>query len=206
MRRDAADRLLPLVDDNEWFFDTELLVLAERHGLRIHEVPVDWVDDPDSRVAIASHRHRGPEGHLAPPPLVRRPGGAGPAADRSTDRLDAAELARFAGVGVVSTVAYALLFLLLRPSLGVLAANAAALAACTVANTAAHGRITFGAEQPVGLRVQLVGGVPCCSPPRPCSPPPPWPGPGRRRHRRRARGGGDRGRARPWPPWSASPS
>jgi hypothetical protein len=42
-----------MVEDNEWFFDTELLVLAERLGLRIHEVAVDWVDDPDSRVDIA---------------------------------------------------------------------------------------------------------------------------------------------------------
>src|SRR3954469_21920586 len=48
----AADRLLPLVRDDAWFFDTELLVLAERSGLRIHEVPVDWQDDPDSRVDI----------------------------------------------------------------------------------------------------------------------------------------------------------
>ena len=39
-------------EDDAWFFDTELLVLAERAGLRIHEVPVDWVDDPDSRVDI----------------------------------------------------------------------------------------------------------------------------------------------------------
>ena len=47
-------RLLPLVEDAGWFFDTELLVLAERTGLRIHEVPVDWVDDPDSRVDIVA--------------------------------------------------------------------------------------------------------------------------------------------------------
>lgn len=51
-RADIARRLLPLVEDNGWFFDTELLVLAERNGLRVHEVAVDWVDDPDSRVDI----------------------------------------------------------------------------------------------------------------------------------------------------------
>ena len=52
IRSDVARELLPLVEDTAWFFDTELLVLAERANLRIHEVPVDWVDDPDSRVDI----------------------------------------------------------------------------------------------------------------------------------------------------------
>ena len=54
IRADAAHRLLPLVEDQAWFFDTELLVLAQRNGLRIHEVPVDWVEDLDSRVDIVS--------------------------------------------------------------------------------------------------------------------------------------------------------
>ena len=54
VRRDAAQQLLPLVEDTRWFFDTELLVLAERAGMRIHEVPVDWVDDPDSKVDIVA--------------------------------------------------------------------------------------------------------------------------------------------------------
>jgi glycosyltransferase involved in cell wall biosynthesis len=52
LRRDAARALVGDVRDDAWFFDTELLVLAQRRGLRIHEVPVDWVDDPDSRVEI----------------------------------------------------------------------------------------------------------------------------------------------------------
>ena len=59
---DAARRLLPQVRDDGWFFDTELLLLAERNGLRIHEIPVDWVDDTDSRVDVgrtALHDLRG---------------------------------------------------------------------------------------------------------------------------------------------------
>lgn len=78
IRKDAAERLLPDVRDGDWFFDTELLVLAERAGLRIHEVPVDWVDDPDSRVRllptaladlrgilrIGPRRHVGPHGQV----------------------------------------------------------------------------------------------------------------------------------------------
>ncbi|HEX3751558.1 MAG TPA: dolichyl-phosphate beta-glucosyltransferase, partial [Streptosporangiaceae bacterium] len=54
IRRDQARALLPLTEDTGWFFDTELLVLAERAGLRIHEVPVDWIDDTDSRVDIVA--------------------------------------------------------------------------------------------------------------------------------------------------------
>jgi hypothetical protein len=52
VRADVARLLLPHIEDDGWFFDTELLLLAERNGLRIHEVPVDWVEDLDSRVAL----------------------------------------------------------------------------------------------------------------------------------------------------------
>ena len=48
--RAAAHELLPQVQDGEWFFDTELLVIAEKAGYRLKEVPVRWVEDPDSRV------------------------------------------------------------------------------------------------------------------------------------------------------------
>jgi hypothetical protein len=54
IRSNVARRLLPWVEDQTWFFDTELLVLAEHNGLRIHEVPVDWIDDPDSRVDVVT--------------------------------------------------------------------------------------------------------------------------------------------------------
>ena len=50
---DAARLLLPRLADDGWFFDTELLLNAERAGLRIHEVPVDWIEDLDSRVELA---------------------------------------------------------------------------------------------------------------------------------------------------------
>lgn len=54
IKRDAAQKLVPLVVDNAWFFDSELLIIAEKNGFRIKEVPVRWVDDPDTRVRIIS--------------------------------------------------------------------------------------------------------------------------------------------------------
>jgi putative flippase GtrA len=123
-RTDALRELLPDVRDQAWFFDTELLVLAQRRGMRVHEVPVDWVDDPDSRVAIL-------------PTAVEDL--------RGVARLVAASrVARFAGVGIASTLAYALLYLLLRGAAGPAGANAVALAITAVANTAANRRLTFG--------------------------------------------------------------
>jgi glycosyltransferase involved in cell wall biosynthesis len=62
LRAEVARRIVPRVRDDGWFFDTELLLIAAHAGLRIHEVPVDWVDDPDSRVdivATALHDLRG---------------------------------------------------------------------------------------------------------------------------------------------------
>jgi glycosyltransferase involved in cell wall biosynthesis len=51
-RAEVVQALLPAVEDQAWFFDTELLLAAQRGGLRIHEVPVDWVEDTDSRVDV----------------------------------------------------------------------------------------------------------------------------------------------------------
>src|SRR5439155_13572201 len=134
VRRDVLEELLPAVRDDGWFFDTELLVLAQRRGLRIHEVPVDWVDDPDSRVRIV---------RTALDDL------------RGVARLvAAAPVARFLGVGAASTLAYALLFLLLHGALGAAGANALALGLTAVANTAANRRLTFGVRGRRGVLVQ----------------------------------------------------
>jgi putative flippase GtrA len=155
IRADVADELLPLVEDTGWFFDTELLVIAQRSGLRVHEVPVDWVDDPDSRVdivatAIADLRGvaRLARGFLTgaiPTSAVRRRLGRAPldSPDHPTGRF-AGQLVRFVAVGVASTIAYALLFLVLRSQLDPQASNLVALMATAVANTAANRRLTFG--------------------------------------------------------------
>ena len=56
--REAAQALLPHVQDGEWFFDTELLILAEKGGYRLKEVPVRWVEDPDTRVQVPAGHHQ----------------------------------------------------------------------------------------------------------------------------------------------------
>jgi glycosyltransferase involved in cell wall biosynthesis len=124
IRTDAARQLLPVVRDEGWFFDTELLVVAQSQGMRIYEVPVDWIDDPDSRVDIVRTALEDLRG------IARL--------------LGEARLIRFMAVGVASTVAYALLYLLLRGALGPQGANALALAITAVANTQANRRLTFG--------------------------------------------------------------
>ncbi|MEU4515672.1 dolichyl-phosphate beta-glucosyltransferase [Nonomuraea wenchangensis] len=162
VRTEVAQALLPGVEDEQWFFDTELLLLAERYGLRIHEVPVDWVDDPDSRVDIvrtalddlrgmarvARKTLSGAAGIPVPPRIQRA----------ELPRGMARQLPRFAVVGVVSTLAYLALYSLLRPVIPPLAANALALLVTAVANTAANRRFTFGVTGSAGaLRHQFEG-------------------------------------------------
>jgi glycosyltransferase involved in cell wall biosynthesis len=156
LRRDAAEKLLPLVEDNEWFFDTELLVTAERLGLRIGEVPVDWVDDPDSRVDIVTTATDDLRGVWRM--LVRRPKQL--RRTRSND-VAADQLMRFAGVGVVSTLGYLFLFIAWRPLLGAFAANAVAMAIATLFNTAVHRELSQGTDGQArrGRLVAVVGGL-----------------------------------------------
>ncbi len=151
IRADVAERLLPHVADTGWFFDTELLVLAERSGLRIHEVPVDWVDDPDSRVdivATAAADLKGiarmlkgfADGTIPVSDIAAQLGSGRAAAPRSLLRQGV----RFAAVGVASTLAYLVIFSLLHAPAGAQAANLIALLVTAIGNTAANRRFTFG--------------------------------------------------------------
>jgi putative flippase GtrA len=188
IRADVAHRLLPLVEDTGWFFDTELLVLAERAGARIHEVPVDWVDDADSRVeliptaiadlrgiarlgrALATGRLPLTQLHPAGAPVagaVPAGGPAVPGALPTVTRLAAVpgvspgltrQVISFAAVGVASTVAYLLLYVLLRTGMEGQAANLIALLTTAIGNTAANRRLTFGVTGRTGVvRHQLQG-------------------------------------------------
>ena len=58
VNRGVVERVLPLVKDTGWFFDTELLILCERRGVSICELPVKWIDQRDSRVRVMSATHQ----------------------------------------------------------------------------------------------------------------------------------------------------
>ena len=155
IRADVARQLVPLVEDQGWFFDTELLIIAERSGLRIHEVPVDWVDDPHSTVDVVWTAREDLKGMFRVgrsivtgrvpveriyAELGRRPFGQ----PRSPSFFG--QVLRFGVVGVLSTVAYALLYLGLSHLLPAQLANFVALLVTAIANTAANRRFTFGVQ------------------------------------------------------------
>ncbi|RZT84533.1 GtrA-like protein [Pseudonocardia sediminis] len=172
IRSDVARELLPLVEDTGWFFDTELLVLAERAGMRIHEVPVDWVDDPNSSVDIVATATADLKGvwrvgrALATGALpladIRAQLGRAPLAPTPVPGVPRAmpfQLARFAAIGVASTLANLILFVALRGLMGAIAANVLALLICAVANTAANRRFTFGVRGRDGAAVHQFQGL-----------------------------------------------
>ena len=157
MRRDAVDALLGMVEDEAWFFDTELLIQAERHGFRIHEVSVDWIDDPDTRVHIVSTAREDLKGVWR---LARqRTESSDREASLSADFAYHHEMARYASVGVLSTLAYLIIFLLLRDPLGTFGANLVAATVTAVGNTAAHVTFTFRANGRGQTRRAVIAGV-----------------------------------------------
>jgi putative flippase GtrA len=168
VRADVARQLLPLIVDTGWFFDTELLVLAEKAGLRIHEVPVDWVDDPDSRVDILSTAIEDLKGCWRVGRALTT--GALPLRDLQAalgreplvpgvPRGMVGQMVRFGLIGIASTIAFALLYLSLHPALGAQAANLTALLLTALANTAANRAFTFGIRGRAGAARHHVHGL-----------------------------------------------
>jgi hypothetical protein len=102
VKRSVAQKLLPQVEDGEWFFDTELLLLAEEQGHRISELPVDWIEDLDSRVDVASTALQDVKGllRMRAERLRRRL-----SRRRSRDALDAAHRAQSLRLIAEATVA-----------------------------------------------------------------------------------------------------
>jgi len=147
VRAEVVGPLLDAVADEGWFFDTELLLLAEYNGLRIHELPVDWVDDTDSRVQVV-------------PTAVQDLRGAARMAWRFATGRGRVELAgarrarlgddfgrrivRFGVIGILSTATSLAIFLALREPLGAIAANAIAVTATFLGNTWANRHFVVG--------------------------------------------------------------
>ncbi len=167
IRADVAAELLPHVEDPAWFFDTELLVLAERSGLRIHEVPVDWYDDPDSRVdvvATARDDLRGivrmrrdlAAGRLPVDDLRRRLGRTMPEGGGL-----GGQVVRFGMVGAATTVLHLGLFALMLATSSVSAqgANVMALLLATLVNTTLNRAWTFGVSDPRGATGHQLQGL-----------------------------------------------
>ncbi len=170
-RAEVIRPLLAHVRDDGWFFDTELLLLAEYNGLRVQEIPVDWVEDLDSRVrvlptAVADVRGlarvarakvtgaaRVAELPRRPAPRCAHPGAVLPARGGGLGW----QLAAFGLIGLVSTVATVVLYALLRSWSPPLVANLAALVIMSVLNTEANRRLTFAGTGGSRQRVHLQG-------------------------------------------------
>ncbi|WP_089105744.1 dolichyl-phosphate beta-glucosyltransferase [Streptomyces hyaluromycini] len=161
VRRDAAARLLPLVRDSAWFFDTELLVVAERAGLRIHEVPVDWVDDPDSRVALVSTALadlRGIARVALSPARGAKPAGPG-ALPSGRGALPSGRPPRpYVVPAAVMALAHLLLYAALRPAAAAQVANALSLLACWTLALPVRGRLPRPAPPALAARLALTAG------------------------------------------------
>ncbi|MGW0802044.1 glycosyltransferase [Nonomuraea sp. NPDC002799] len=147
--------LMDKIEDNAWFFDTELLLLAEHNGLRVHEVPVDWIEDIDSRVRVVKTAIDDLKG-LARVAWSMSMGRAAVEVRRSEPTpthpdavvarpraVTAAKFLSFATIGMVSGILYALIYLPLRGFWSPALTNLCALALTGFVNIEANRRWTF---------------------------------------------------------------
>ncbi|TWG08983.1 bifunctional glycosyltransferase family 2/GtrA family protein [Saccharopolyspora dendranthemae] len=170
-RTDVIRPLLRQVRDESWFFDTELLLLAEHNGLRVHEVPVDWVEDVDTRVNVVrtatddvaglirvarakvTDAARVPGLPQRPQPRAAHPRAV--LAKRENGLLW--QLVSFGAIGLVSTALTSVLYALLRGWWPPLLANLVALTVTTLWNTEANRRYTFLQQHGSSRRVHAQG-------------------------------------------------
>ncbi len=146
VRADVAHLLIPAIVDDAWFFDTELLLLAEHNGLRVHEVPVDWVDDPDSRVDVRSTAIDDLRGVWRVLRTFMRGGGRVDLGEHERKPLVddfGRQTVTFATIGIASTLATLATYFALRDSLGAVWSNIVAFTGASVFNNWANRRWTF---------------------------------------------------------------
>jgi putative flippase GtrA len=173
-RTEVLRPLLKVTRDEGFFFDTELLILAEHNGLRVHEVPVDWIEDIDTRVKVTSTAVKDLRGlwrmarmkssGAATVPLPRRP-------EPTAEHPDAVlaprrgrahlswELSCFIAIGVASTVGHALLYWWLRTWWPPVLANLVTMVVLTMANTEANRRLTFRGSTAGPVRAHIGAGL-----------------------------------------------
>jgi putative flippase GtrA len=170
-RTEVIRPLLQHVKDDNWFFDTELLLLAEHNGLRVHEVPVDWVEDIDTRVRIGSTAMEDIRGLIRVArakaggtakveDLPRRPEPKPEHPDAVVSRRDTGlvwQLLSFGAIGALSTAVTLLLYAMFRSAMDPLVANLLALVITTMLNTEANRRFTFLGARGSSGRVHLQG-------------------------------------------------
>lgn len=166
-RTSVAQQLIPYVKDNTWFFDAEILLLAERAGYRITEVPVDWVDDPDTKVDIFKTAKIDLQGMCR----VRRAIAKREIPFQDFDVVarpgsETGKVIRFIVIGVMTTVVYTVLFWVLTHILSnVFAANFTAMLLAAIVNTIWNRAYTFQVDKSdyratdhiMGVVVFLVG-------------------------------------------------
>jgi putative flippase GtrA len=170
-RTEVVRPLLKHVRDDSWFFDTELLLLAEYNGLRTHEVPVDWVEDVDTRVHVARTAAEDVSGLIRVarakitgaarvPGLPQRPQPSAVHPQAALARRESGllwQILSFGVIGSLSTVATVALYALLRSWWPPLLANLVAVTVTTLWNTEANRRFTFLRQSGSPGRVHLQG-------------------------------------------------